>query len=153
MRQNRDTPRQPSPESDPGEGSLNQALDDLESIIGRRDGGAPSTREARDHAPAPPSGGDARYPSARCEATHREDSGARNQASASPLESKAVDISAGARERIAERLANEVEVIVNARLESAVREVLADVHRDVRNHIAIVLPELLDEILSDDESP
>ena len=49
--------------------------------------------------------------------------------------------------RIAERLASEVEVIVNTRMESAVRKALDDAQRQLRDHLYIVLPELLEDLL------
>jgi len=47
---------------------------------------------------------------------------------------------------VAERLASEIEIIVNDRIERAIGEALADTQTRVREHLAIVLPEIVDEL-------
>ena len=48
--------------------------------------------------------------------------------------------------RIAERLASEMEILVNDRLEQAMKEALGDAQRSIRNHLDIVLPEIVEEL-------
>ena len=55
--------------------------------------------------------------------------------------------------RLAERLASEIEVIMVARLENALREASEEIRRQVRNHIEIVLPEILDELAREEGEP
>ena len=48
--------------------------------------------------------------------------------------------------RITERLANEIEVLIQARMETAVQEAAGDIREQVRNHLEIMLPEILEEL-------
>jgi len=48
--------------------------------------------------------------------------------------------------RLTERLANEIEVLVQARIETAVQEAAGDIREQVRNHLEIMLPEILEEL-------
>ena len=48
--------------------------------------------------------------------------------------------------RLTERLANEIEVLVQARVETAVAEAAHDIREQVRNHLEIMLPEILEEL-------
>ena len=48
--------------------------------------------------------------------------------------------------KLAERLANEIEVIVQARVEAAVLEATEDIREQVRTHLEIMLPELIEEL-------
>jgi hypothetical protein len=48
--------------------------------------------------------------------------------------------------KLAERLANEIEVIVQARVEEALQEASKDIREQVRNHLEIMLPELVEEL-------
>lgn len=48
--------------------------------------------------------------------------------------------------KLAERLANEIEVIVQARVEAAVHEATVDIREQVRNHLEIMLPEIIEEL-------
>jgi hypothetical protein len=48
--------------------------------------------------------------------------------------------------KLAERLANEIEVIVQARTETAVQEAAEDIREQVRNHLEIMLPELIEDL-------
>ena len=53
----------------------------------------------------------------------------------------------GHRRRMAERLANEIEVIVQARMEEAIQNAIPDIREQVRNHLDIILPEIVDDML------
>jgi hypothetical protein len=48
--------------------------------------------------------------------------------------------------KLAERLANEIEVIVQARVEAAVNGATKDIRDQVRNHLEIMLPEIIEEL-------
>lgn len=48
--------------------------------------------------------------------------------------------------KLAERLANEIEVIVQARVETAIQEAAEDIREQIRNHLEIMLPELIDDL-------
>jgi hypothetical protein len=48
--------------------------------------------------------------------------------------------------KLSERLANEIEVIVQARIETAVQEAAEDIREQVRNHLEIMLPEIIEEL-------
>ena len=48
--------------------------------------------------------------------------------------------------KLAERLANEIEVIVQARIEAAVQKATGDIREQVRNHLEIMLPELIEDL-------
>ncbi len=48
--------------------------------------------------------------------------------------------------KLVERLANEIEVIVQARVETAVQEAAEDIREQVRNHLEIMLPEIIEEL-------
>ncbi len=54
---------------------------------------------------------------------------------------------AAQRRRLADRLASEVEVIVQARLEIAIKSACDEIRAQVRNHLDITLPEIVDEML------
>ena len=58
---------------------------------------------------------------------------------------------AALRRRLAERLASEIEVIAQTRIEAALLEVSERIRTEVRDHIEIVLPEIVDELLAGDE--
>jgi hypothetical protein len=49
-------------------------------------------------------------------------------------------------QKLAERLANEIEVIVQARVEAAVGEATREIREQVRNHLEIMLPEIIEEL-------
>jgi hypothetical protein len=51
------------------------------------------------------------------------------------------------RRRMAERLANEIEVIVQARMEEAIQNAIPEIREQVRNHLDIILPEIVDDML------
>jgi hypothetical protein len=48
--------------------------------------------------------------------------------------------------KLVERLANEIEVIVQARVEAAVQEAAEDIREQVRRHLEIMLPEIIEEL-------
>ncbi len=48
--------------------------------------------------------------------------------------------------KLAERLANEIEVIVQARVEAAVQKAAMDIREQVRNHLEIMLPEIIEDL-------
>ena len=51
------------------------------------------------------------------------------------------------RRRLAARLASEIEVIVYDRLERAIEQAKDDLREQVRNHLDIILPEIVEDIL------
>ena len=55
--------------------------------------------------------------------------------------------------KVAERLASELEVITQACLEESLEHVAAEVRRRIRAHIAIVLPEILEEMAREEFGP
>ena len=54
---------------------------------------------------------------------------------------------------LAARLASEIEVIVITRAEAAIRSAIADIQQEVRRHVEIVLPQILDELANKDSDP
>jgi hypothetical protein len=64
-----------------------------------------------------------------------------------PAEPPAPDIEeTEAYRKLAERLANEIEVIVQARVEAAVQKAAQDIREQVRNHLEIMLPEIIEDL-------
>ncbi len=59
---------------------------------------------------------------------------------------------AALRRRLADRLASEVEVIVQACLEVAVSNACDEIRVQVRNHLDIILPEIVDDMLQHRQS-
>ena len=53
----------------------------------------------------------------------------------------------------AQRLASELEIIVNARLEAALARAGEEIRREVRNHIEIVLPEIVSALAAAETPP
>ena len=49
-------------------------------------------------------------------------------------------------QKLSQRLANEIEVIVRARVEAAVHEAAEDIREQGRNHLEIMLPEIIEEL-------
>lgn len=134
-----------------GDAPLHEALDDLEHILGPE--GIPAT--GRSVAPA------ARMPH---DALHAPESGDfTSPADEIPRVSLRPAELAGASgveawdpapyRMAAERLASEVEIIVNARLEAALASLGEDLRRELRNHIEIVLPEIVSTLADDDIPP
>ena len=54
---------------------------------------------------------------------------------------------AARRRKLATRLASEIEVIVQDRLESAMERAREEIREQVRNHMDIILPEIVEEIM------
>ncbi len=52
---------------------------------------------------------------------------------------------------LAARIASEIEVIVQSRIEAALAKATVEIRQQVKNHIEIMLPEILDEIIRDQE--
>lgn len=53
-------------------------------------------------------------------------------------------------QRLFDRLASEIDVIVQTGVEDALKAAAKDIRKRVRNHVAIVLPEILDELSQGD---
>ncbi|MEM7407764.1 MAG: hypothetical protein AAF458_20910 [Pseudomonadota bacterium] len=54
-------------------------------------------------------------------------------------------------QRLFDRLASEIDVIVQTGVEDALKAAAKDIRKRVRNHVAIVLPEILDELSQGDQ--
>ena len=54
--------------------------------------------------------------------------------------------------RIVDRLASELDIIIQSRVETAMREVSKDIKARIRTHIDIILPEILEELAELDRS-
>ncbi len=127
--------RPPRPDEPSAEESLDEALNHLERMLEGRDdaqGEHPAAEPAEhqyeipllDEVVVPSAEGEqASYPSAE----QREESDELSR-------------------RVAERLASEIEIIVNDSIERAVGEALADAQARIRDHLAIVLPEIVEEL-------
>ena len=138
-------------ESGGGDAPLHEALDDLEHMLGpggipaTGSGTAPAGRAPHDasHAPAP----------AAFTSPASETAGV-SLRPAEPAGTTGIDAWDPVRYRLAaERLASEVEIIMNARLEAALTSLGEDLRRDLRNHIEIVLPEIVSTLADDDIPP
>ena len=130
-------------EHDDGSGAdapLHDALDDLETMLGQ--GGAPDAGPRS----APPGG--ALCPAALID--EAQGPGAAPPAAVSPAASDAMAEPQWQDPelygQVAQRLASELEIIMNARLESALQGIGEDIRREVRNHIEIVLPEIVSDL-------
>ena len=132
-----DTPRPPvdtgAGEHHERDGSLDSALDDLERALGSDGGAERSEDTAADdpRAPSIPLLDEVVVPGH----TTVDDT---------PPEHRD-----GARQRVAERLADEIEVIVQTCLEQEMTRVRQQLRERIREHIAITLPELLDALEDD----
>ena len=140
------------------EESLNEALNDLEQLLDRRQGAAKPTgastkpkKPATAGAAATPrkSSDGAQYTIPLLhdvvvpgEDTSEPDSPRHASATSLPDSDDMAEVC----EKLIERLANEVEVIVQAKVEAAVQGAMSDIREQVRNHLDIVLPEILDEL-------
>jgi hypothetical protein len=49
------------------------------------------------------------------------------------------------------RIASEIEVIVQSRIEAALEKATVEIRQQVKNHIEIILPEILEEIIQNQE--
>lgn len=131
------------------EESLNEALNDLERILEQRrrlaDNGSVTDSET------PPGGqydipllNDVIVPGEDASPEHDDDrpasSGAHAALSGHP------DYDAVCR-MLVTRIASEIEVIVQSRIEAALENATDEIRQQVRNHIEIMLPEILEEIV------
>ena len=125
--------------------SLNEALNDLEQILEKR---KPSGASGKKRAAEPPAGRQYDIPLLDeviwPERVVADRPAAGNQALAPPVPGSA-DYEEACRLLVA-RIANEIEVIVQSRIEAALQSATDEIRRQVKNHIEIMLPEILDEI-------
>ncbi len=130
------------------EESLSEALNGLEQILEQRKSAPPGVREPDREQPKPgpadpqytiPLLHDVVVPGG--EEPHEQ---VPDQPRGEPPEPRAE--AAEACRKLAERLANEIEVIVQARIEAAVQESAGDIREQVRNHLEIMLPELIEDL-------
>ena len=61
-----------------------------------------------------------------------------------------VELSPSAR-RLFDRLASEIDVIVQSGVDEALKAAAKNIRSKVKQHVAIVLPEILDELANEDE--
>jgi len=148
MSSDQDMPAGDGPRPRSGRDSLGHALDDLESMLGRHrspdeagaegedeeTGAAEQTDDTDDDQYNIPLLSDVVLPAA---------SGATPGASRVPLDSDYEE----AVERMTERLASEVDVIVQSAVEEAVDLLRRDIGERLREHIEITLPEILEELV------
>ena len=130
------------------EESLSDALNGLEQILENRQG-APSTATGSIESQQIPANEGSQYTIPLLHDVVLPgggDGSAGQSAEAHPGEAQGPDLDDDeACLKLAERLANEIEVIVQARVEAAVREAAKDIHEQVRNHLEIMLPEIIEE--------
>ena len=134
-----------------GDAPLHEALDDLEHMIGP--GGIPVT--GRSVAPA------GRVPHDALQAPETAGFGPpMGESAGAPLRPAEPADTTGAEgwdptlyRMAAERLASELEIIMNARLEAALARLGEDLRRELQNHIEIVLPEIVSTLADDDIPP
>ena len=133
------------------EASLNDALSDLERMLAHHgdgeaaaDGAGPAPREPREEEP---------YTIPMLEEIVIPGPGISNIQRTVPVlpadgrpKLAAMDESAS-RQRLAVRLASEIEVIVQDRLEHAINKACEEIREQVRNHMDIILPEIVEEML------
>ncbi|HSS63834.1 MAG TPA: hypothetical protein VLS27_05325 [Gammaproteobacteria bacterium] len=125
--------------------SLNEALNDLEQILEKQRPSADSGTKAVKETPSGrqydipllddvvmPGGGVANAPPA-------------GYAPPEPPKPGSAEYEEACRLLVA-RIANEIEVIVQSRIESALQSATDEIRQQVKNHIEIMLPEILDEI-------
>ena len=130
------------------EESLSEALDGLEQILEHRQRVRPETGKPTGNAPQPaptdpqytiPLLHDVVVPGGDGPSGQIADYG-----NGEPLEPGVEE--AETCRKLVERLANEIEVIVQARVEAAVQEAAEDIREQVRNHLEIMLPEIIEEL-------
>jgi hypothetical protein len=125
--------------------SLNEALNDLEQILEKRKPPATSGKKRVAETPAR-----RQYDIPLLDEMIRpgrvvaDRPAAGNQAPAPPVPGSA-EYEEACRLLVA-RIANEIEVIVQSRIEAALQSATDEIRRQVKNHIEIMLPEILDEI-------
>ena len=127
------------------EESLSEALTGLEQILEHRKPAPPAVREPDGEQPKPGLA-DPQFtiPLLHDVVVPGGDEQVSEHAHEEPLEPSA-EVAEACR-RLAERLANEIEVIVQARIETAVHEAGEDIREQVRNHLEIMLPELIEDL-------
>lgn len=126
------------------EESLHEALNDLEQMLERHEG----PREERQHATLDdnderdsiPLLDEVVIPGTAMPAS-------RQPASGLGEDMEPIDDEPALRRRLATRLASEIEVIVQDRMEAAVEAASAQITQQVRNHIDIMLPEIVEEFM------
>lgn len=132
----------------PAEESLSEALNGLEQILERRRRGRPDAvppvADAAESAHA-----DAQYtiPLLHDVVVPGDDEpSARVPGHAEPPAPESDLDEEQAWRTLSERLANEIEVIVQARVETALQEAAEDIREQVRNHLEIMLPEIIEDL-------
>jgi hypothetical protein len=141
-----DKPEEPEPPPDASAtalgASLNEVLDDLEQML--------HTRRGPEETQAPAAeGGDDPYCIPLLDEVIEVGPAAPASTRIRPTDPAAADF----RRRVVERLASEIEVIVHSRVERALASAAEDIRKQVREHIAIILPEILDELREQDRDP
>jgi len=136
------------PDHSAAEESLGDALNGLEQIIENRQG-VPSVGQDPDDSQASPASDDSRQTIPLLHDAVVPGSGGTVGQSAERRHGAALEPDLEddqACRKLAQRLANEIEVIVQARVEAAVHVAAKDIQKQVRNHLEIMLPEILEEL-------
>lgn len=128
---------------------LHEALDDLESMLGP--GGIPAAAPHGATAARTPYRDPGREEPADPDSRPGEVSGIVPRSAAPYAAGEAGDPLLY--RLAAQRLASEVEIILNARLESALERLGEELRRDLENHIDIVLPEIVSALFDADFPP
>ncbi len=125
--------------------SLSEALNGLEQILEHRQRAGRETGKPAEKEP-PPVPADPQYtiPLLHDVVVPGSDGQGPEHDHGGPLEHGVEE--AEACRKLVERLANEIEVIVQARVEAAVQEAAEDIREQVRNHLEIMLPEIIEEL-------
>jgi len=137
----------PVPNPSAAEESLTDALNGLEQILEHRRK-APAERDQREAKPTSAPATDAQYTIPLLHDVVVQGADGRGHP-AGHEHGAAPDADAADDEaylKLAERLANEIEVIVQARVEDAVSQAATDIREQVRNHLEIMLPEIIEEL-------
>jgi hypothetical protein len=123
------------------EASLNDALNDLERMLQQHEGSEEEAEASSEDEPYPiPLLEEMVIPGPGIDELHAGLVPASDEPAALMDEDSV-------RRRLAERLASEVEVIVQDRFEAAIEKARDEVREQVRNHMDIILPEILEEML------
>ena len=125
------------------EESLNAALNDLEQILDQRSNDADRNVEPNpvdDPQLSIPLLDDVVVPGILAE-DRQQDLGPSDNFPLSPPLSADADF-----RKVVDRLASELDVIIQTRVETAMREVSRDIKSQIRTHIDIILPEVLEEL-------
>ncbi len=140
-----DRKKTPSSQARAAKASLNEALSDLEQILEKQ---KPSTRAKAKPTTKTPSGQQYDIPllhdvvmpgSGVADAPPSGYEPAEMPKAGSPEYEEACRL-------LVAKIANEIEVIVQARIEAALQSATDEIRKQVKNHIEIMLPEILDEI-------